>query len=303
MSDRHPYASVAYAGALAGPGRRAVDCPPWECALIERSLPEPLGPGHDYTGPYPLSVMGAGCDYGEGIRALRSRGGVSVVLVSDPFGAPASEAVAAAGGSMRPFKTHYLRWFDRPAPEYDRETRRKIRKCLRLCEIKEVAFSDVLGEWMLFYRSLCQAHGVAERDALPVDYFRVLADQRMVRAFGAYSDEQMISMITFVHHRGCYYGHLAGTSRQGRDCLAHFGIYETAIHTFAAENSSGLLNLGGVAGTVDNPADGLARFKRAFSNDQTQSYLVTHVLDQRRYAALSAGRGATDFFPAYRAQG
>ena len=302
MSDRHPYASVAYAAALAGSERRAVDCSAWQCALIERPLPEELGPGHDYVGPYPLSVIAAGCDYGEGIRALRSRGGISLVLVSDPFGAPADDAVAAAGGTIRPFKTHYLRWFDRPAPAYDRETRRKIRKCLRLCDVREVRFSDVLSEWMGLYRTLCRAHGVGEDDTLPVHYFQAMAERHMVRAFAAYHDDQMVSMITFVHYQGCYYGHLAGTSSKGRDFLAHFGIYETAIQTFAEENSAGLLNLGGVAGALDDPTDGLARFKRSFSNDQTRSYLVKHVLDERRYAALCSSRAPTDFFPAYRAR-
>ncbi len=56
------------------------------------------------------------------------------------------------------------------------------------------------------------------------------------------------------------------------------------------------LNLGGGI----TPGDGLEEFKRGFANRQLP--FVTHeiVCDPDEYARLSAGRGESDFFPAYR---
>ena len=61
-----------------------------------------------------------------------------------------------------------------------------------------------------------------------------------------------------------------------------------------------MINFGGGAGTGDDPADGLVRFKKGFSNSVEPSYLFTAVLDDDAYRALSADRAGTAFFPAYR---
>lgn len=57
------------------------------------------------------------------------------------------------------------------------------------------------------------------------------------------------------------------------------------------------LNLGGGI----SPGDALEEFKRGFAN-RRQAWLSSELIcDQRKYAELSAGREAGDFFPAYRA--
>jgi hypothetical protein len=57
------------------------------------------------------------------------------------------------------------------------------------------------------------------------------------------------------------------------------------------------LNLGGGI----SPGDALEEFKRGFANRQQTWRTSEIVCDPKKYAALSAGRAAGDFFPAYRA--
>jgi hypothetical protein len=91
--------------------------------------------------------------------------------------------------------------------------------------------------------------------------------------------------------------HLAASSEAGYRNGAAYALNALAIE---ALTDCDLVNFGGGAGAVDDPADGLVRFKKGFSNRITDSWLCGAVLDAEAYRVLSAGRADDGFFPAYR---
>jgi hypothetical protein len=76
-------------------------------------------------------------------------------------------------------------------------------------------------------------------------------------------------------------------------------LYRHAIRWFSGR--ARWLDLGGGAGAVSDPSDGLCRFKRGWSTGVRPTYFCGRVFDQGRYAKLLRRRAATAFFPAYRA--
>jgi len=64
-----------------------------------------------------------------------------------------------------------------------------------------------------------------------------------------------------------------------------------------------VVNLGGGAGLIESADDGLARFKRGWSNDRRTAYLCGRILDRRKYRELASRKApnGSSFFPAYRA--
>jgi hypothetical protein len=64
-----------------------------------------------------------------------------------------------------------------------------------------------------------------------------------------------------------------------------------------------VLDLGAGAGLINDPADGLSRFKRGWSTRTQTAYLCGRIFDAASYHALSEARGLAGaaYFPAYRA--
>ena len=105
------------------------------------------------------------------------------------------------------------------------------------------------------------------------------------------------AMTVWFAHQGVVYNHLTASDATGYANGANFALYDAAISHFSGD---GVVNLGGGAGFADDPENGLAVFKRGFSNAETQALLCGAVLDPARYAQLSVGKSPLGFFPAYR---
>ena len=105
-SARHPYATRAYAEALAAAGALPpIDVPEWATYVLARPID---GGGEDAAGPYPRTPLFPAADLSAGLERLRLAGLISVVVVSDPLSGADGASLARAFDPCRPLKTHHL---------------------------------------------------------------------------------------------------------------------------------------------------------------------------------------------------
>jgi hypothetical protein len=76
-------------------------------------------------------------------------------------------------------------------------------------------------------------------------------------------------------------------------------LFDAAIQHYSGHQ---VLDFGGCASVTDSAEDGLARFKRGFSNRTAIAWLCGAILDSEQYRRLCGQRTATrdSYFPAYR---
>lgn len=293
----HPYATEAYARSLPHVGE-PVQVPEWDAWVIARTLP---GGGRDGVGPYPLAILPRSADIGAGLARLRRLGLVSLTLVLDTVHRPDTAELARHFEVVRPFKTHFLR---RPAQPfaYDAYHAYKVRRARRRVETRSFALADHLAEWAALYGVLARRKGLAGVHDFPPAHAQELGGLPGVEAVGAWMDGELVSAHLWVRAGDQVHSHLGATSEAGYRAGAAYAVYDESIRRFA---DAAAINLGGSAGTGDDAADGLTRFKRGFANDTAAAWLCGAVLDPRRYAALCSERGVDPataaFFPAYRA--
>jgi hypothetical protein len=97
-------------------------------------------------------------------------------------------------------------------------------------------------------------------------------------------------------------GHLSAYSCEGYQIRASYGIQWKAL-VYAREQGIKYFHLGGASGIKENPADGLASFKRNWSNDRRLAYFCGRVFDREKYKSLCLQYVTEniEYFPGYRA--
>jgi Acetyltransferase (GNAT) domain len=284
----HPYSRPSYASALGN----AFAVPEWGTSVLLRAIP---GTGCvDAAGCYPLTPFAATVDVDGGLARLRAAGAVSVVLVSDPIFAPPAAALANAFSLCRPFKTHFLVRRDRAA-ELPSGHRRNLQRARTACAVRPVELRDVLPNWLALYRGLVSERNVSGAAYFREGYFEALAELPDLTTIGAFAGEEMVAGSLWLHHEDVAYYHLGASNPAGYEARAMFAMFALALDRL---RQSRVVNLGGNAGHGDDPASGLARFKRGFANADATTYLCGAVLDEDCYRRL--GGPETTFFPRYR---
>jgi hypothetical protein len=300
-ASTHPYAASDYARALGDGTRAALQVEEWGSFVLTREIP-PRGAGgatglRDAMGVYPMTPLHKQADLKAGLERLRAQGLVSVVLVPDPLASPERSQLAGAFGLCRPFKTHYL--VNRAAGAYapSKHHRAEIRRAERRCRVELVRLADHLPAWSQLYHGLVARHAITGVAAFSEAYFAALSRDPCMIALAAYVGHEISAMTIWFEHAGVGYNHLGASNAVGYANGANYALYDAAMAHFS---QAAVLNLGGGAGSHDDPSDGLAVFKRGFTNAEVEALLCGAVLDQDRYAALAADRPPTAYFPAYR---
>jgi hypothetical protein len=290
----HPYAGEAYARSLAhicAP----LAVPEWGGHVLVRQTP--CGTREDAAGPYPLAVLADDADLAGGLARLKAAGLVSVVLVLDDRLRPALSAMDGAGATVRRFKSHFVHDRSLGPVAYGKHHRYELRRALARTLVSEISLADCLPDWEALYGQLVARHGLGGLHAFPLLHHEALASLAGLRTFGAFVEGRLVSAHLFVTHDGHAMSHLAASAPEGYQTGAAYAVNDLAL---AELTDCAVINFGGGAGAGDDPADGLVRFKKGFSNSVEPSYLFTAVLDDDAYRALSADRAGTAFFPAYR---
>ena len=301
-ASTHPYAAGDYARALADGTSAALEIAEWGSFVLTREIP-PRGAGgppglRDGMGVYPMTPIRKQADLKAGLGRLAAHGLLSVVVVPDPLASPEESQLAAAFGLCRPFKTHHL--IDRAAGAYapSKHHRAEIRRAERRCRVELVRLADHLPAWTQLYDGLVERHAITGVATFSEAYFTVLSREPRMTALAAYVGNEISAMTIWFEHAGVGYNHLGASNALGYANGANYALYNAAIAHFS---QAAVLNLGGGAGSRDNPSDGLAVFKRGFANAEAKAMLCGAVLDEERYAALTGGLPPTEYFPAYRA--
>lgn len=290
----HPYASEAYARGLAHAGA-PLSVPEWGGYVLTRPIPGVER--QDAVGAYPVAALAPDADLAGGLARLAETGLLSVVLVVDDRLRPSLAAMEGAFGLFRRFKSHFV--YDRTLGTlaYDKHHRYEIRRAGGRVETREIALGDHLPAWRALYEELSARHGLGGVHAFPDPHHEMLAAMPGLRTFGAFMEGVLVSAHLFVTHDGYAFSHLAASSPEGYRNGAAYAVNALAVEALSDCNA---INFGGGAGAADDPADGLVRFKKGFSNRIAASWLCGAILDAEAYRALSAGAADNGFFPAYR---
>lgn len=286
----HPYATPAYARSLAHWGE-ALFVPGWETPVIVRDG------GLDAAGMYPIAILSEKADIAGGLDYLRRQGLVSVVLVLDDFHRPPPERLKAHFPILRPFKAHHVFNREKGAIVYDTHHKRALKKSQAQVEVSVMDLKKDARRWQALYDGLIAQMHLSGLHAFPLAHTEAIADIPGITAIGAWQGGELVSCHIWAHDENTAHSHLVASNDKGYDSRAGFAVNDFSIGYF---KDARILNFGGGAGNAVGEDDGLARFKRGFSNAEAQSYICGAILDKERYEALSKGR-ETAFFPAYRA--
>lgn len=289
----HPYASAAYAHAfenLAQP----LSVPQFGTYVLLRSIDG--NAAVDAMGTYPLCALERDARLAEGIEVLRDAGAISIVLVPDAFFGPAVDALAAFD-LCTPFKLHFVHERSQPF-RYDSHHRYEVKRARAQCEVREAPLSQYQADWRRLYATLVARRGISGVQRFSDLYFSRLSALAGLRCHVALKDSAVLAMHLWIEHAGVAYSHLAASDEAGYQARAGYALNDFALERFGA---AAAIDFGAAAGTRDEPSDGLAKFKRGFSNARRMFYLCGKVLDAPAYERLSAGRAAGGYFPAYRA--
>jgi len=291
----HPYATDVYARSLLHWGK-PLAVPAWGTSVIVREIDG----AQDAAGVYPFAVFKHDADIATGIEQLRNSGLVSLVMVFDAFHCPDAIELERHFDFVRPFKTHYIYRKEKGAIRYDTHHQRALRRAQREVRVESLDLKLYSNSWQSLYDNVITKFRLTGLHAFPEDHAKKISTIEGVTALGAWHDDNLVSCHIFASNGKYAHSHLVASNQDGYDTRAAYAINDFAITCFRDEQ---VINFGGGAGAGDKESDGLARFKRGFSNDTELSYLCGVILDKERYDALCTARDIahdTSYFPAYR---
>lgn len=293
-----------------GTPRQLPRCEGW---LLVRSTPG--GKHLDAMGLYPRFVCHDWSQLADDLRsqstdvAPTQPAPIAVSLVSDPFGtwqgSPLDESqLSSIFTRVTPFKTHYVVHLVEPPETFiSRHHRQYTRLAQRHVTVEHVEQSSTqLDAWDSLYAHLAARHHLRGIKRFSRTAFAQQLQAPGIKMFVARDATGTIigGQLWYVHGERAYH-HLAACSPSGYDLQASYALYDFALRHFRGEVQ--WLDLGAGAGVSSAEEDGLAWFKRGWSNATRQVYFCAQVLDQRAYDDLRAAVPTSDanYFPAYRA--
>jgi hypothetical protein len=229
---------------------------------------------------------------------------ISVALVTDPFSGVAPTYLEQCFDIVKPFKTHYISDL-RNTPEsfIHKDHLYKSRKALKVLDV-EICSQPIsyLNEWIKLYDELIRRHKIKGFASFSSKCFEIqLSMPGMVMFLGRLKGEIVGATLILVVDQVAHF-HLAAFTGEGYQTRASYGLHRIAID-FLFNRGIRYLNHGGVAGLNEKTGDGLAQFKRCWSNLRTTVYFCGRVFDRQKYESIceqnQIGRG--EYFPAYRA--
>jgi hypothetical protein len=292
------YADPGYAASLAEFGEPLV-LPRSDGWLLRRPIPG--SDAFDAANPYPLFACRDGDGLADDLRELDGRL-VSVTAVADPFGGADETHLRRAFHRVVPFKTHYVADLAEPVDRF--ASRRHLESGRRALERMTVDVcadpSSELDTWVELYDHLIARAGLRGIKRFSRAAFaRQLALPGLVM-FRARADGRVLGLDLWYVHGEVATGHLVALREEAYPMRAGYGLKLFLLRHFREHVR--FVNLGGSAGLAPDGGDGLAAFKRGWSNTTRTAFLCGRVGDPTRYAELARGSGhdGTDYFPAYR---
>ncbi len=306
--NSHGYRSAAYAEAILQPGEHVVPLPAAGGWAVSRPI-DPIGGGEvaafDGSACYPLCSL-SDWDQLPGDLKNLSPEWISFCAVVDPLDEVSAGTLEQCfPDRLIPFKTHFLVDFSGDAEVteiIDRSHLRKARKGLRETEVRHLEEpAEIADSWVTLYGNLIERHSIQGVAAFSEASLRAQLDVPGVEPFACYNEGgECIGIVLFLRDGDRAYYHLGAYSEEGYQQRVSFGIFLTAFEWLRGQGVR-VINLGGGAGLTVEPGDGLARFKKGWSNASGTAYFGGVVLQRDEYMKRSGGSDDPgNFFPAYR---
>lgn len=232
---------------------------------------------------------------------------VALSLVTDPFGEQDRHRLLTLFPDLvAPFKTHYI--LDLSADfeaARDPHHRRNERRGLAVVSVEHVVPPDACAqEWAALYSVLVAKHQIRGFAAFSPSTLSAQLQVPGAVVFAGRIDGAIVGIAVWYIQDAVAYYHLAAYTDAGYENRASYALFSRAIQFFA-EGGLHWVDLGGVAGAVDDGSTGLARFNRGWSTGSRTVFLCGRIFDRSAYDDLSRRRGVptgTTYFPAYRAE-
>ena len=294
--DLRGYLHPEYAASLSewGKPRELTVAGGW---VLERTIPDTSR--RDATGCYPLMACRNWSRLEDDFAHFADEW-VSFVAVPDPLGAPGeAELRKLFADHVRPFKAHYTielaTWSEAAKPVHRARVRQGDERVT--VEVRPAIPADI-DQWDVIYAEL-----IARKQLSGLHTFSRAAFETLLQVPGVYISRaaakgETVCMSIWVTHADCVYSHLTASTAIGYELSAAYPMIDRAIRYFQSR-SFALIDLGGGAGLDDDATDGLASFKRGWSNSVRQAYICGRIFDHAAYRSLT-GERTTDYFPAYR---
>jgi transposase-like protein len=262
----HPYCSEPYAHALEEPGATPLHVPAWGTYVLVREGPrEAL----QATGMRPISPLEPSADMHAGMETLRQAGVTSVSLVAEPLFSPHPSVLEQAFTICRPFREHYF--VDLEAEIHlHKKHRNRLNQARRVCTVEEVRLDEQLERWHELYALNVAARQIPQ--PFTRSHFEHLATLPSLRTIAVLMDGEIVGMTLWIGHGDTLYLHDGAADERGFENSA---TYPAVAHVIETERTRRYLLLGGSTGIHDDPLEGLAMFRRGFSNGSVFSHLCS----------------------------
>ena len=300
IKDLMGYAHPRYALSLQefGEPRELPRCGGW---ILVRPIPGT--PYKDAMGCYPLFACRNWTKLHEDLEDIGSEL-VSLVIVPDPFSGIDPVYLEKHFDLVKQFKSHYVVDLSHPLEHIvSKHHRFKVRKSRKEMDV-EICYQPAkfLNDWIRLYQKLISRHNIKGINAFSPNCFEVqLSIPGMIMFLGRREREIVGASLLLIHDRVANF-HLSAYTNEGYKINASYGIHWKAL-AHGAEQGIRYINLGGVSGMNEGQGEGLAQFKRGWSNDRHTAYLCGRILDRQKYKSICQQKQITnvDYFPAYRA--
>jgi hypothetical protein len=256
-------------------------------------------PMHDATACYPLLCCARWNGLPADIESLRERL-VSVVAVTDPFGAYDRELLQKCFDTAKPFKKHFVVEGGRSPGEFVSASHRaNATRALRHVNV-EVCQNprEFADDWNRLYGVLAERHQIKGMRRFSAAAFELQLSIPGLVMFRASEGKRTVGLDLWYVQGDCAQGHLAAFDERGYELRASYATKWRMIEYF--RDKVQWINLG--AGIAGDSSDGLSQFKRGWATGTKTAWLCGRVLQPKSYAELSAARSAVGsaYFPAYR---
>jgi hypothetical protein len=279
---------------------------PYELSKSGGWILERIIPGTSYVdgmGCYPLFVCQDWSRLHEDLKEIESKL-VSLVLVTDPFGAIDRGYLERHFQIVRPFKKHLVADLSQiPELFVNKHHRYYARKSMKdmevdVCDVP-LRYAD---EWIKLYDNLVTKHKISGIRAFSKDSFLAQLETPGVILIVGKLEKEIIGGQIITIAGNVAYSHLAAFSDIGYKHGASFGIYWVTLQ-YLKELNIQYFDLGAAAGLEENAQDGLTKFKMGWSNDSRMVYLCGRIFDRHMYDLICKQnrKENMDYFPAYRA--
>ncbi len=299
MSDWRGYSHPKYALSLKEFGEPR-ELPQSEGWILERPIPHTSY--KDAMGCYPLFTCRDWRKLGEDLERVGD-GLVSLSLVADPFFDSQIDNLVRCFDLVRPFKNHYVAELVCPLENFVRkEHLRKALKSLKAMQV-EICRQPLpyLDDWVGLYDHLIGRHHIQGISAFSPKCFRTQLEIPGMIMLLARHHEDIIGALLVLIQGNTAYSHLLAFTPEGYRLRASYGLTWMALD-YCIKLGLRYFDLGGSAGIKEDPEDGLAYFKKGWSNDRRPVYFCGRVFDQQKYESVCRqfNLDRTDYFPAYR---